>query len=330
MTACLFAGYFALYFFLPIEFYTAEPAVVTDSLGATTKVYPSLLFPQHVPMYALYMFMVAILLSASLIDLDLFIIPPELPWIMAAVGVLFHGFVPAVGDPGALHVGPAVLALTIGGSIGLLISNILVWSGLMARSFDDLDLPPLDVHRKAAEEQGEDLPPPLTRKQLNAEMRKEMLFLMPPIALATGGLAAYLYLPVINGWFEQAASQTWLTGMFGAMLGAMVGALTIWLTRIFGSLGFGKEAMGLGDVHLMFGVGAIIGAGPTVAAFFLAPFCAILVAAWLFVMRKQRELPYGPYLSLGTALTMIFYSRIADYAAPGLVGLGYMFRSWLP
>ncbi len=51
------------------------------------------------------------------------------------------------------------------------------------------------------------------------------------------------------------------SGLLGAALGALVGGLVPWLTRILGTLGFRRVAMGLGDVHLMFGVGAVVGAG---------------------------------------------------------------------
>ena len=48
----------------------------------------------------------------------------------------------------------------------------------------------------------------------------------------------------------------------------LVGGGVVWLVRIAGSLAFGKEAMGLGDVHLMAGVGACLGwIDPTLAVF---------------------------------------------------------------
>ena len=68
----------------------------------------------------------------------------------------------------------------------------------------------------------------------------------------------------------------------------------------------------------MFGVGAVIGAGPATVAFFLAPFFGILIALYSFLARTRRELPYGPYLSLATAFVLLFYRPIADYLGPGL------------
>jgi prepilin signal peptidase PulO-like enzyme (type II secretory pathway) len=71
----------------------------------------------------------------------------------------------------------------------------------------------------------------------------------------------------------------------------------------------------------MLGVGAVIGAGPVVVAFFLAPFFGILLAVYKLIIRSKQELPYGPYLSLGTAAVMLFYCPIAEYFRPGLQAL---------
>jgi leader peptidase (prepilin peptidase)/N-methyltransferase len=116
----------------------------------------------------------------------------------------------------------------------------------------------------------------------------------------------------------------WFGGLLGSLLGAMVGGFVVWLTRICGTLGFGRVAMGLGDVHLMFGVGAILGAGAATVAFFLAPFFGILIAIYRLATRTSRELPYGPYLSLATGLVMLMYCPIAAYLRPGMEGLIFM------
>ena len=71
--------------------------------------------------------------------------------------------------------------------------------------------------------------------------------------------------------------------------GLHLGAFVVWLTRILGSYGFGREAMGMGDVHLMFGVGAILGAGMTSVAFFLAPLPGLLIHVQSFAF--PRGLP---------------------------------------
>jgi leader peptidase (prepilin peptidase)/N-methyltransferase len=84
--------------------------------------------------------------------------------------------------------------------------------------------------------------------------------------------------------------------------------------------------MGLGDVHLMFGVGAVLGGGAATIIFFIAPFFGIIVAIYLLIRRSRRQIPYGPYLSLATAFVMIFYCPMAAYLRPGLRGLADLLR----
>jgi len=85
--------------------------------------------------------------------------------------------------------------------------------------------------------------------------------------------------------------------------------------RIVGTLVFGKEAMGLGDVHMMAGIGAVLGWMDPVIAFFLAPFSGILftIAAPLLgkVLRTPRVLPYGPHLALAT-LVIVYAKPVVE------------------
>jgi leader peptidase (prepilin peptidase)/N-methyltransferase len=200
---------------------------------------------------------------------------------------------------------------------------------MLPMSFPEGDL--LEVERAELEEESRasqekggqaiDIPPEFTPKQIRAEIRKEMLFLMPPILLGGLSLALFCYVPSVREFWQSAAGIEWLNGGMGALLGAMIGAFVVWLTRILGSFGFGKEAMGLGDVHLMFAVGAVLGGGAATVAFFIAPFFGIALALYLLLTRSGRQLPYGPYLSLATGFVMLFYSPIAAYLRPGLIGL---------
>jgi prepilin signal peptidase PulO-like enzyme (type II secretory pathway) len=79
----------------------------------------------------------------------------------------------------------------------------------------------------------------------------------------------------------------------------------------------------------MFGVGAIIGAGPSVVTFFLAPFAGLLVGLYGLLTRKRHELPYGPYLALASGAVLIFYCPIANYLRPGVEGLSFALRDMI-
>lgn len=288
---------------------------------------------QDWPIFGLYLFTLSALLAASLIDAELFIIPPEIPWLVGLIGLVVHGIVDHPGMPGALNVSAPAAALSLGGVVGLLVSLALWYWKIIPTSFPEGE-PLLEVDRDLvaqeiaeAKKRGEDpppLPPPYTSWQIRLEMGKEVLFLLPPSVMGSVVLAATTFVPSLHDAWAGACTYHWFTGLLGACLGALIGAFVVWITRILGTLGFGRVAMGLGDVHLMLGVGAVIGAGASTVAFFIAPFFGLLIAAYFLITRTRRELPYGPYLSLATAFVMLAYCPIAAKLAPGMQGLSEM------
>lgn len=228
-------------------------------------------------------------------------------------------------------------AVAAGGIIGLAISLALWWFGVLPTSFPEGE-PMLEVDREALAEEIEqarrekrdpadlpDVPPSYTPGQIRREMRKEMLFLLPPLALGLIWAVLTARVPALSKAWQHALTHDWFSGLLGSLLGGLVGGGVVWLTRILGTLGFGRVAMGLGDADLMFGVGAVLGAGPAVVAFFTAPFFGLLIALYLLFTGKRREVPYGPYLSLASACVLLFYTPVIEYLAPGLA----VVSSWL-
>jgi prepilin signal peptidase PulO-like enzyme (type II secretory pathway) len=141
------------------------------------------------------------------------------------------------------------------------------------------------------------------------EMLKELLFLAPPIA----AFALAWYLATTRGVPPLAAEPPlWLAALTGSLLGYLIGAAVVWAVRILGSLAFGKEAMGLGDVHLMGAVGAVLGWIDATLAFFLAPALGLawVVLAWALAKSRGRAgtgsaLPFGPHLAAASLLVLL-------------------------
>jgi leader peptidase (prepilin peptidase)/N-methyltransferase len=115
---------------------------------------------------------------------------------------------------------------------------------------------------------------------------------------------------MLNGFATQ---HPVLAGLLGSLWGYFVGCGVVWGIRILGTLAFGKEAMGLGDVHLMGAAGAVIGPLSVVVAFFVAPFFGLAWAGFQMFFKKIRQIPYGPFLSLGILVVMILHDWIRDY-----------------
>jgi leader peptidase (prepilin peptidase)/N-methyltransferase len=142
------------------------------------------------------------------------------------------------------------------------------------------------------------------REIQSAEARREVLLETPFILVPLAGAALAFALIRVDALPGPLAAL----GMAG--VGMLVGGGAVWLTRILGTLGFGREAMGLGDVHLMAAAGAVIGWRDALLAYLIAPFVAlgwIAVSGALARMRggATRELPYGPHLALAVVIAFL-------------------------
>jgi leader peptidase (prepilin peptidase)/N-methyltransferase len=208
----------------------------------------------------------------------------------------------------------ATAALAIGSAIGLGLSWLLVVTGVLKRSYEPSQT--AESPDIAPENPPEDNNPPYQADDPNfnhrAESLREILFLLPMVACA---IAAYWiassFVP-IETWRSFPTQHPALSGLLGSLFGYFVGCALVWAVRILGTLGFGKEAMGLGDVHLMGAAGAVIGPIPVVVAFFIAPFFGLAWAGGQMFFKKIRQIPYGPFLSLGILVVMIFNDCIMN------------------
>jgi leader peptidase (prepilin peptidase)/N-methyltransferase len=340
ITALIFVFYYVMYYMLDIGPCAPMPTRLFSDAGDAAVLYT----PPQLPIFLLHLFVLSCLLAASLIDAERYEIPLSITWLVAIVSIIAHAIFDDPRQAGSLNlVRPdglpsSLTALAAGGSIGLILSMLLSWRGILKRSFPEGE-PLLDVEREAVEAENEErrkkgakkedlepIPPPYTWRQIAAEMRREMVFLLLPMALGAGWWLLTTRVPAIASFWESLCRPHWVTGLLGSLFGALVGGMIVWVTRILGTLGFGRVAMGLGDVDLMLAVGAALGAGSAVIAFFIAPFFGIILAMYMLVSGKRRELPYGPYLGMASAAVMLCYCPIAAWLSPGISGLGIVFR----
>jgi leader peptidase (prepilin peptidase)/N-methyltransferase len=305
-TAVLIAGLYVAYYVFPVR----------DGLGG---------FAESWPVFAAHAILLCGLLACSLIDIESWQVPLEICWGVSVLGVLAATIWPSTNAlPG---VSPAAGAACIGAAVGLGISILLLRRGWLLPSFIDADYPPLE------DEPSEDPSAPrvaITREcgvNPRREVLREVVFLLPAISLSIVAGMLVGYVPgIASAWsrlhgLAGGAVGEHMGGFYAAGLGYFVGGGLVWGMRIFGTLLFGKEAMGLGDVHLLAAAGAVCGWIIPVAAFFLAPFFGLLWAIYLFTRKGQRELPYGPWLSLGVLAAMLLRDPIVYYFRHSLQGL---------
>ncbi len=112
-------------------------------------------------------------------------------------------------------------------------------------------------------------------------------------------------------------ASTWWAGLRVGLIGLAVGGGITQSVRLLGSLALRREAMGFGDVTLMAMIGSFLGWQAAVLTFFLGAFyglghalvkIVLLVVKWLSGRKlsvADRELPFGPYLSMAAATLML-------------------------
>jgi leader peptidase (prepilin peptidase)/N-methyltransferase len=252
--------------------------------------------------------LMAAFLAASAIDLELWIIPIQLCWFVTIVGLaasIASGWIIDVSAVTTFQLFPSATpktaALAAGAAVGTLISLLALRLRLIPQSYE------LDQAYEAEKAKNPDAPEPQYNDR--REILKEIIFLLP---IMLGAVIAFKLTqwPILSGKWIQIAGYPAAKCGFGALAGYFAGCATVWATRILGTLAFGREAMGLGDVHLMGAAGTVIGPFWVVLTFFIAPFFGILWALYQAIFQKIRQIPYGPFLSAAVFVVIIFHDVI--------------------
>jgi len=269
------------------------------------------------PAFLVLLALIGALVAGSLIDARSYIIPAEITAFATVVG--FAGLFTQSLVPDAPRAGidgwwavplPGWIGASAGlaGVAGLIASTALLRKGVLTPSFADYD---------------EYLAPGATfadYPHARREMVRELVFLGPCVVGVTTVI-------LLQGMLPSTEPPRWLAAIGASSLGVLVGGGTVWAIRILGTLGFGREAMGMGDVHLMAAVGACAGWVVAVVAFIPAIFLALvgtMALRGISVLRGHsgRELPLGPYLAMGVLLVILcrpIFVEAGRVIVPGLV-----------
>jgi prepilin signal peptidase PulO-like enzyme (type II secretory pathway) len=138
-------------------------------------------------------------------------------------------------------------------------------------------------------------------------------------------LSGMILLPI--AWFS--ISDPARQSLLSSVIGMLIGGLTVWLVRWTAGLALGVEALGFGDVTLMVMVGAFLGWQPTVMAFFLAPLTAMVFVLIRYVITRDNQTPFGPYLCAGTLMVVLawdalwnrYFQNVLEVVGPSLFGI---------
>lgn len=109
-----------------------------------------------------------------------------------------------------------------------------------------------------------------------------------------------------------------ITSLFGGLL---LFAFMFMLMK-FGENLFKKEALGGGDVKLLFVLGLLQEALPTLISIFLASFIALPISFYLLYKNKEHVIPFGPFLLIGFMLT--FFMKLTTNDILTFFSINYM------
>ena len=122
---------------------------------------------------------------------------------------------------------------------------------------------------------------------------------------------AFLSEGMLAGW------PPWAVSLAGALFGAAIGGGSLWLMGWLWERFRGVEAMGLGDVKMMFMVGAYLGWPLTVLTIFLGVIGGSFIGVGLMLWRRERDmqmlLPFGIFLGLGAILSLLAGQQIVAW-----------------
>jgi len=313
-------------------------------------------FEQSWPMFAAHAMLLCVLLACSLVDIEHWMVPLEICWFVSAVGIIS-----ATARPhewvNVSQAGPSATtgAMVIAAGVGLVLSAIAVRKGLILPSFIDDDGKDFTEKVSAskatpAKKKSDDKSRRKKRRNKSKPKRKEkkvrvaalagkdkvnprievlreVVYLAPAVVLAVLAGILVTQISAFGQWWQglhdHGAGR--LVSFEAALLGYLVGGLFIWGIRIVGTLGFNKEAMGLGDIHILAAVGAVAGWAVVSVTFFLAPFIALIWAFYLLFRSNQRELPYGPWLAVATVIVLLMYDPVMRLLEPQIAVLRTIF-----
>lgn len=109
----------------------------------------------------------------------------------------------------------------------------------------------------------------------------------------------------------------WLVSLIGAILGGLVGGGSLWLVGEIWKRLRGIDAMGLGDVKMMFAVGALLGWRLTILSIFLGAFSGAVIGVFVIARQKNKDLqtqiPFGIFLGIGSIISLLFGEQLIKW-----------------
>jgi len=143
-----------------------------------------------------------------------------------------------------------------------------------------------------------------------------------PDEITYGGMALGLLLSFAFPQLHNTANRFY--ALRESLFGLILGGILILLIASIGTIAFRKKlkeigqesAMGGGDVKYLAMIGAFLGWQGAVLVFFMAPFFGSVIGVIEKLRNRADIIPYGPYLSIATLITILWGDRILQAIFP--------------
>lgn len=139
-----------------------------------------------------------------------------------------------------------------------------------------------------------------------------------PDEVSLGGLLCGILASVFYPPLHQTTNLA--TSLWASVMGAAVGAGSLYGIGVVGRWIFKREAMGLGDVKLLAMLGSFLGWRAILLIIMVASLVGSVVGLVLRVRRRAEVIPFGPYLSLGGLVAMVWGGPLMAWYAHVLGG----------
>ncbi len=118
------------------------------------------------------------------------------------------------------------------------------------------------------------------------------------------GLVVSAMFPVLHG------AADWRAGLYYSAVGMFVSGGFLYVLAVVAERVLKKEAMGGGDIKLLAMIGAFLGLTGAFWTIFVGSLVGAVVGAVYQVVKKEEQIPFGPFLGLAAVL-YIFFGELA-------------------
>lgn len=114
-------------------------------------------------------------------------------------------------------------------------------------------------------------------------------------------------------------------GIVPAAIGLVAGGGSLYLIAILGDWLFKKDSMGGGDIKMAAMLGAFLGWQKIILIFMSAAVIGLVVSLVIMIfsahLRKTRVVPFGPFLSMGAMLAIVYGDNLISFYMTNVLGL---------